>query len=61
VSKRLIEIPRRGKRPGNHLSNLGATIGNWNDHRSTHDRRVDATLVYRFIDRIAGWLYMRNP
>lgn len=40
------------------LSRLGARLGNWNDRHSDHDRRRDASLRWRGIDRIAGWLYV---
>jgi hypothetical protein len=57
MARRLIEAGRKGKRPGHRINNAGATLGNWNDRRSDHDRRAEATLTYRAIDRIAGWLY----
>lgn len=39
-------------------SRLGSRLGGWNDRRSSHDCRRDATRLYRAVDRIAGWLYV---
>lgn len=39
------------------LWRIGRAISNWNDRHSNHDRRAEATLRYRALDRIAGWLY----
>lgn len=41
------------------MSRLGATLGNWNDRHSRHERRSEASLRWRVLDRIAGWLYVR--
>lgn len=40
------------------ISRIGATLGNWNDRQAEHDRRTDASLMYRIIDRVAGRLYV---
>lgn len=36
---------------------LGARLSDWIDARSDHDRRVDAPLWWRALDRVAGRLY----
>lgn len=36
---------------------LGARLSDWLDAHSDHDRRVDAPLWWRALDRMAGWLY----
>ena len=36
---------------------LGGRLSDWLDARSDHDRRVDAPLWWRALDRLAGWLY----
>lgn len=37
-------------------SRIGARLGNWNDRHSSHDRRADASLRWRVLDRVASWL-----
>jgi hypothetical protein len=38
---------------------IGRILGNWNDRRSGHDSRSEASRLWRVLDRIAGWLYTR--
>jgi hypothetical protein len=35
-------------------------LGNWNDRHSSHDRRSDASLRWRFIDRLARWMFVKG-
>ena len=42
------------------LSRFGARLGNWNDRHSSHDRRSDASLRWRFIDRLARWMFVKG-
>jgi hypothetical protein len=39
---------------------LAARVGNLNDRRSSHDSRAEASLRWRVIDRVVGWLYVRG-
>lgn len=40
------------------LSNIGRSLGNWNDRHSRHDCKADETLRYRVIDRLSHHLYV---
>lgn len=40
-------------------SRTGAKLGNLNDRRSRHDSRSEASRLYRAVDALAGWLYVR--
>ena len=44
----------------NTAARVGRVIGDWNDRRARHDAAAAASLRWRVLDRIAGWLYTRG-
>ena len=41
-------------------SKVGRALSNWNDRHSQHDSRSEATLRWRLVDRLSGWLYVKG-
>jgi hypothetical protein len=44
----------------NAAARAGRALGNWNDRQARHDTASAASLRWRVLDRIAGWLYTRG-
>jgi hypothetical protein len=40
-------------------SRIGARLGNWNDARERPDSRSERSRLYRVVEALAGWLYVR--